>query len=173
VKPSQQIEEAFEPGYDPALELAKSHAPARHSVQQDDEFFDSDEPWTETVRRKEQDLIDSIVHGEEAGHYFMLLGPKVCYSPAILDHVPNGYKGSGKGTMVYDAMAEIQADGVSACEAHPDLEVFRLRLGKALNYEFNEDTQTGLFQRRDPREGGAPLDIERGKPCPVCMSVSC
>lgn len=29
----------------------------------------------------------------------------------------------------------------------------RLRLGKALNFEYNEDTQTGLFQRRDPREG--------------------
>lgn len=55
--------------------------------------------------------------------------------------------------MIFDSMAAIQADGVSMCEAHPDLEVFRLRLGKALNYEFNEDTQTGLFQRRDPREG--------------------
>ena len=41
--------------------------------------------------------------------------------------------------------------------------VFRLRLGKALNYEFNEDSQTGLFQRRDPREGGPALDIERGE----------
>ena len=55
--------------------------------------------------------------------------------------------------MIFDSMAGIQADGVAMCEAHPDLEVFRLRLGKALNYEFNEDTQTGLFQRRDPREG--------------------
>ena len=55
--------------------------------------------------------------------------------------------------MIYDAMQSIDALGVSVCEAHPDLEVFRLRLGKALNYEFNEDTQTGLFQRRDPREG--------------------
>jgi len=64
--------------------------------------------------------------------------------------------------MTFDAMAACNADGVSVCEAHPDLEVFRLRLGKALNYEFNEDTQTGLFQRRDPREGGAALDIERG-----------
>jgi len=64
--------------------------------------------------------------------------------------------------MIYEAMAAIQADGVSVCEAHPDLEVFRLRLGKALNFEFNEDTQTGLFQRRDPREGGPGLDIERG-----------
>ena len=41
--------------------------------------------------------------------------------------------------------------------------VFRLRLGKALNYEYNEDSQTGLFQRRDPREGGPALDIERGQ----------
>lgn len=55
--------------------------------------------------------------------------------------------------MVYDAMTKVKADGVSVCDAHPDLEVFRLRLGKALNYEFNEDSQTGLFQRRDPREG--------------------
>lgn len=48
------------------------------------------------------------------------------------------------------------------CDVHPDPEVFRLRLGKALNYEYHEDSQTGLFQRRDPREGGAGLDIERG-----------
>ena len=55
--------------------------------------------------------------------------------------------------MIYDAMTKISADGVSVVEAHPDMEVFRLRLGKALNYEYNEDSQTGLFQRRDPREG--------------------
>lgn len=55
--------------------------------------------------------------------------------------------------MLYDAIQEIGAEGVSICEAHPDLEVFRSRLGKALNYEFYEDSQTGLFQRRDPREG--------------------
>ena len=82
--------------------------------------------------------------------------------------------------MIFDSMAACQAEGVSMCDAHPDLEVFRLRLGKALNFEFNEDTQTGLFQRRDPREGalhsrisveevtdylptgGPALDIERG-----------
>jgi len=52
-----------------------------------------------------------------------------------------------------DSMGACNADGVSMCSAHPDLEVFRLRLGEALNFEFNEDTQTGLFQRRDPREG--------------------
>ena len=55
--------------------------------------------------------------------------------------------------MILDAMQTNQAEGVSMCDAHPDLEVFRLRLGKALNYEYNEDSQTGLFSRRDPREG--------------------
>ena len=57
-------------------------------------------------------------------------------------------------------MHACHADGVAMCDAHPDLEVFRLRLGKALNFEYNEDTQTGLFQRRDPREGYRfPVDL--------------
>jgi hypothetical protein len=64
--------------------------------------------------------------------------------------------------MILDAMHDIQADGVAVCEAHPDLEVFRLRIGRALNFEFNEDTQTGLFQRRDPREGSAFSEPSRG-----------
>ncbi|KAF8653293.1 hypothetical protein AX16_003995 [Volvariella volvacea WC 439] len=136
----QKIEAAFEPGYDPALELAKQQRRKPLSKGEDD-----DGPWSTKLRRVEQDEIDSIVHGQEPGHYYILLGPK----------------GSGKGTMIFEAMSAIHADGVSMCDAHPDLEVFRLRLGKALNYEFNEDTQTGLFQRRDPREGGPALDIER------------
>ncbi|RXW23201.1 hypothetical protein EST38_g2618 [Candolleomyces aberdarensis] len=138
-----KIELAFEAGYDPALELAQFHT-SKKAASEDSEF-EGDEPWTEHLRRKEQDTIDHIIRGEEPGHYFMFLGPKGC----------------GKGTMIFDCMASIQADGVTLCEAHPDLEVFRLRLGKVLNYEFNEDTQAGLFQRRDPREGGPALDIER------------
>lgn len=59
--------------------------------------------------------------------------------------------------MIFDAMQACQAEGVAICDAHPDLEVFRLRLGKAINYEYNEDSQTGLFQRRDPREGKSNL----------------
>lgn len=55
--------------------------------------------------------------------------------------------------MIYDAMSRVDAEGVAVCEAHPDLEVFRLRLGRALNYEYNEDSQMGLFQRREPKEG--------------------
>ena len=44
--------------------------------------------------------------------------------------------------MILEAMRTIDADGVSYAECHPDLEVFRLRLGKALNFEYNEDSQT-------------------------------
>ncbi|KAK1234254.1 hypothetical protein PQX77_002561 [Marasmius sp. AFHP31] len=128
-----KIEQAFAPGYDPALEVAKNHLKNPPHTEVEDEEI----PWTQHFRRVEQDTIDRVVKGEEPGHYYVLLGPK----------------GSGKGTMIFDAMTAIQADGIAMCEAHPDLEVFRLRLGKALNYEFNEDSQTGLFQRRDPREG--------------------
>lgn len=139
-----KIELAFAAGYDPALELA-SHGKQRDPNTPEELDWDMDGPWTQHLRRKEQDLVDRIVHGAETGHYFMLLGPK----------------GTGKTTMIFDAMQQCQAEGVAICDAHPDLEVFRLRLGKALNYEYNEDSQTGLFQRRDPREGGPALDIER------------
>lgn len=45
--------------------------------------------------------------------------------------------------------------------AHPDLEVFRLRFGKALDFDYYEDWQGSLFSRADPRNGGPALDIER------------
>ncbi|KAF9451513.1 hypothetical protein P691DRAFT_699194 [Macrolepiota fuliginosa MF-IS2] len=142
-----KIENAFSAGYDPALELSKQHIkrPPLDDFSGESHEVYEEGPWTLELRRKEQDFVDSVVHGKEPGHYFMLLGPK----------------GSGKGTMIIDSMTACRAEGVSMCDAHPDLEVFRLRLGKALNYEFNEDSQTGLFQRRDPREGGPRLDIER------------
>ncbi|KAG1716489.1 hypothetical protein ID866_693 [Astraeus odoratus] len=136
-----KIERAFDAGYDPILELANFGEELRLSQDADDD----EQPWQEHLRRKEQDLIDEIIHGQTRGHYYFLIGPK----------------GGGKSTMMLDAMREIHADGVSFLDAHPDLEVFRLRLGKALNYEFHEDSQTGLFQRRDPRESGPALDIER------------
>ncbi|GBE81052.1 hypothetical protein SCP_0307760 [Sparassis crispa] len=139
-----KMELAFAGGYDPALELA-SHRRRRHRTLSEELQSSIDGLAVQHMRRKEQDLVDRIVHGIEVGQYFVILGPK----------------GTGKTTMIFDAMQAVQAEGVAICDAHPDMEVFRLRLGKALNYEFNEDTQTGLFQRRDPREGGAALDIER------------
>ena len=47
--------------------------------------------------------------------------------------------------MILDAMRDIEAEGASFVECHPDLEVFRLRFGKAINFEYNEDSQTVGF----------------------------
>lgn len=41
------------------------------------------------------------------------------------------------------------------------MEVFRLRLGKALDFDYFEDWQGSLFSRADPRNGGPSLDVER------------
>ena len=72
------MEDAFAAGYDPALELA-THQTKRSAVEEEtgDLEFDEEAPWTENLRRKEQDTIDRIVQGQEPGHYFVLLGPKV------------------------------------------------------------------------------------------------
>lgn len=61
-------------------------------------------------------------------------------------------QGSGKSLMILDAMKKVKK-GWTYTEVHPDPEVFRLRLGKALNYKFKEDSQTLLFKRKEPREG--------------------
>lgn len=156
-----QIEQAFQPGYDPALDLA-SHGKTGESTIPENAERDTDGPWTKHLRRKEQDHLDRIIHGLEIGHYYMLLGPKVDPETLTFSEVKCSLsldQGTGKTTMIFDAMHACQAEGVAICDAHPDLEVFRLRLGKALNYEYNEDTQTGLFQRRDPREGQHLLPI--------------
>ena len=78
--------DAFEAGYDPALELATHSAKTYNRAiqcQQERERPDLEleiqdsEPWSGYLRRKEQDFIDLIVKGEEAGHYYVLLGSKV------------------------------------------------------------------------------------------------
>lgn len=123
---------------------------------------DAVEVDVEHLRRKEQDVLDRIIHGAESGHYYMILGCKVRASPSLLLLTNFHFlQGTGKTTMILDAMQANQADGVAMCDAHPDLEVFRLRLGKALNYEYNEDSQTGLFSRRDPREGENLLSLSQ------------
>jgi len=81
------MEDAFSAGYDPVLEIATHSATMRHLEEQRErsdlelEIEDS-EPWTEHLRRKEQDVIDLIVKGEEAGHYYVLLGAKVASYPS-------------------------------------------------------------------------------------------
>jgi hypothetical protein len=159
------MEKAFAAGYDPALELAthSSKQPQTAQEELDELTFENNgaqQPTTPDghLRRREQDWIDRIVHGADTGHYYVLLGPKVrmVFFGQYATHYLC-FQGSGKSTMIFDAMELNQAEGVSVCDAHPNLDVFRLRLGRALNYEYNEDSQTGLFQRRDPKEGKKSL----------------
>lgn len=126
---------AFEPG-DPVLDLAAIGKDVPHA------HGPSEEHW---VHRPEQEFVDGIINGNNAGHYYLLIGDK----------------GTGKSSMLLEAMRKIDGDGVSMLEAHADLEVVRLRLGKALNYEYHEDYIGGYFSERGPRESTALLDIER------------
>lgn len=132
----QKMERAFEPG-DPMLELANQGKPSPISMPTDDEKH-----W---IRRKEQEKIDAILNGTTRGHYHLIIGEK----------------GTGKSSMLLDAMAKVNGEGISMFEAHADLEIFRIRLGKALDYEFHEDYIGSLFSIKGPRDTTALLDIER------------
>ncbi|KAI1339825.1 hypothetical protein F5Y15DRAFT_407127 [Xylariaceae sp. FL0016] len=128
-----KIENAFKPG-DPVLELAaigKAIPPPPNS-----------EHW---VMREEQDKVDAIINGTDQGHYYLIMGEK----------------GSGKSSMILEAMRKIDGDACAMFEAHSDLEIFRIRLGKALDYEYHEDYIGGYFSERGPRESTPLLDIER------------
>ncbi|OHE95076.1 hypothetical protein CORC01_09600 [Colletotrichum orchidophilum] len=131
----KKMTRAFTPG-DPVLELA---AIGKEVPQTSAE---ADDRW---VQRPEQARIDKIVDGSEVGHYFLLLGEK----------------GTGKSSMLIEAMRKIDGEGVAMFEAHADLEIVRIRLGKALDFEFHEDYIGGYFSERGPRDTTALLDIER------------
>lgn len=142
----KKIEGAFEPG-DPVLELAAMGKSATgHSNPPDDDDDDDDgtdeENW---ILRPEQTKIDAIVGGGEKGKYFLLIGEK----------------GTGKSSMLLEGMRKVDGEGISMFEAHGNLEIFRIRLGKALDYEYHEDYIGSLFSIRGPRDTTALLDIER------------
>lgn len=63
--------------------------------------------------------------------------------------------------MILRAMHQVKGEACSMMEAHADPEIFRLRLGKALDFEFHEDYIGSLFSIRGPRDTTALLDIER------------
>ncbi|KAF2971862.1 hypothetical protein GQX73_g1672 [Xylaria multiplex] len=129
----KKIENAFEPG-DPVLEMAAfgKEIPSPPLPQY----------W---VQREEQSKIDAIIDGSERGHYYLIMGDKGC----------------GKSSMLLEAMRKINGEGCAMFEAHSDLELFRIRLGKALDYEFHEDYIGSYFSERGPRDTTALLDIER------------
>lgn len=104
------MENAFSPG-DPALEVA--------GVDTKNQYH-HDEHW---FVRDEQPRVDKIISGDIPGHYFLLVGEK----------------GTGKTSMLLEAMRKVKGDGCSIFDAHGDQEIFRIRLGKALDFEFHEE----------------------------------
>ncbi|KAG4428154.1 hypothetical protein IFR05_016364 [Cadophora sp. M221] len=136
-----KMEGAFKPG-DPVLDLAAIGKQIPNSITSPPLSKETDEHW---ILRDEQSKIDAIVNGTEKGHYHLLIGEK----------------GTGKSSMLLDAMQKIDGEGCSMFEAHADMEIFRVRLGKALDFEFHEDYIGSYFSERGPRESTPLLDIER------------
>ena len=133
----QKMERAFDPG-DPVLELAALGKELPKNAMEEEH-----QHW---IRHAEQIKIERIINGTERGHYHLVIGEK----------------GTGKSSMLLHAMQKVNGEGISMFEAHADLEIFRIRLGKALDYEFHEDYIGSLFSIKGPREGNtALLDIER------------
>jgi hypothetical protein len=139
----RKIEKAFTPG-DPMLDLAAPPPVNKAKVLGEEaETVDlEDDNW---ILRPEQSKVDEIILGARTGRYYLIVGEK----------------GTGKSTMILDAMRKTEGEGVSMFEAHADLEICRVRLGKALNYDFHEDYIGSLFSIRGPRDTTALLDIER------------
>lgn len=132
----KKIDNAFKPG-DPVLELSGKAWESETS--QRDQLK---EHW---ILRQEQIVVNAIIDGSAQGHYYLLLGEK----------------GTGKTSMLLDAMKKIEGDRCSMFEAHPDPEIVRIRMGKAIDFEFHEDYIGSLFSFQGPRQTTALLDIER------------
>lgn len=97
------------------------------------------------VPRAEQEQVNDIVSGKIRGRYHLIIGER----------------GTGKRALLLEAMRKVNGDAIAMLEAHNDLEVFRTRFGKAIDYEFHEDYIGGLFSIRGPRDSSPLLDIER------------
>ncbi|KAI0965632.1 hypothetical protein F4678DRAFT_452055 [Xylaria arbuscula] len=139
----RKMENAFAVGYS-SVELAALSRHVSPEMPHSDlaavDFEEND--W---VPRSEQAIIDGIVDGTIKGQY----------------HLITGEKGTGKTSMLLKAMRRIGGEGTAMLEAHGDPEIFRVRLGKALDFEFHEDYIGSLFSFKGPRDTTALLDIER------------
>lgn len=100
------------------------------------------ELWAERANQK---LVDSIITGEVKGKYFLLLGEK----------------GTGKTSTVMESINRVDGKDCLVVDCSSDVELMRLRIGNALNFEFFEDYVGSLFSMKGPRESTPMLDIER------------
>ncbi|CAG8516978.1 27642_t:CDS:2, partial [Racocetra persica] len=95
--------------------------------------------------RDEYQTIREAIEGKVRGKYFLLVGER----------------GTGKTQLIFHAMREINQKDVVFAEAHSDSEIFKCRLGKALQYTYREDYVGQLFAREAPERGSALLDVEK------------
>jgi hypothetical protein len=100
----RKMEQAFDGGYDPVLALVENNNQLS--------YVNVNPP------RPEEELIDNIIQGKERGRYFLVLGSK----------------GSGKTTMIINAMSRAKAEGCAFFEAHPDPSIVVDRFSEAINF---------------------------------------
>lgn len=136
-----KIENAFATGYSSQERVALGRISYGSDPEKIQEIVDR-EYW---VPRAEQSEVNDIVSGKTKGRYHLIIGER----------------GTGKRALLLEAMRRVNGDGIAMLEAHNDLEVFRTRLGKSIDYEFHEDYIGGLFSIRGPRDSSPLLDIER------------
>lgn len=136
-----KIENAFAAGYSSQERVALGRISYGTEPDKIQEIVER-EYW---VPRVEQNEINDIVSGKARGRYHLIIGER----------------GTGKRALLLEAMRNVNGDGIAMLEAHNDLEVFRTRLGKSIDYEFHEDYIGGLFSIRGPRDSTPLLDIER------------
>lgn len=84
------------------------------------------------VDREKQELLNNVMTGQVSGRYYLLTGEK----------------GTGKTSMILEAMRKAQGANCTMFDAHADPEIFRIRLGKALDFEFYEDYIGAMFSLR-------------------------
>ncbi|KAK0560230.1 hypothetical protein OC844_003895 [Tilletia horrida] len=110
---------AFDPDFDPVIYLAQQGIEVA-KVHLEPE-------------RTEYEVIRNIIGGKEAGHYYLILGSK----------------GTGKTTMLVDAMGEIQADGCAYFDAHSDPAITVDRFSESINFAMNRDYLGNLLGLTD------------------------
>lgn len=136
-----KIENAFSQGYSSNELVALGRIAYGTQPDQIQKVLEK-ESW---VPRVEQPTIDDIISGKMRGRYYLVIGER----------------GTGKRSLLLEGMRKVAGEGIAMLEAHNDLEVFRVRLGKAIDYEYHEDYIGGLFSIRGPRDSTPLLDIER------------
>lgn len=136
-----KIENAFSRGYSSQERVALGQIALGTHPNAIQEILDR-EYW---VPRAEQPVIDDILSGKVRGRYYLIMGER----------------GTGKRSLLLEGMRKVHGDGIAMLEAHNDLEVFRVRLGKAIDFEYHEDYIGSLFSIRGPRDSTPLLDVER------------